>query len=119
MARILVIDDEIAIGEFVRDVAEGAGHEVKVCVDSAEAMALAGATEFDIVVTDMVMPKFDGMEFARWLGRLAHKPELIFMSGFDSVYSKVAILIAEQGGIKVRGHLQKPFRVRDLTSLIE
>lgn len=118
MARVLVIDDDPAVAEFVRDAALTMGHDVTVCSNGVEAKGAVQNGHFDQIITDIVMPRFDGVEFMRWLSLRDSKPDVIFMSGFDTVYCNAATLIAEQGGIKVRGILQKPFRVRQLMELL-
>ena len=60
MSRILVVDDEPGLRKVVRDGLERAGHEVETAVDGDEAMGFLEEKEFDLVVTDLTMPKKGG-----------------------------------------------------------
>ena len=61
MARLLVIDDEPAHRDSLRRIFERAGHEVTLARDGDEALALLERVPVDIVLTDLVMPRTDGM----------------------------------------------------------
>ena len=66
-ARVLVVDDDPDIAQFVRTVLRKAGMDAVACFDPLEALALAARETFDAVVTDIEMPGMNGLEF---LGRL-------------------------------------------------
>ena len=66
-ARVLVVDDDPDIAQFVRTVLRKAGMHAVACFDPLEALALAAREPFDAVVTDIEMPGMNGLEF---LGRL-------------------------------------------------
>lgn len=65
--RVLVVDDDPDIAQFVRTVLSKAGMHAVACFDPLEALALAARESFDAVVTDIEMPGMNGLEF---LGRL-------------------------------------------------
>ncbi len=65
--RVLVVDDDPDIAQFVRTVLSKAGMHAVACFDPLEALALAAREPFDAVVTDIEMPGMNGLEF---LGRL-------------------------------------------------
>jgi two-component system KDP operon response regulator KdpE len=79
VSRILVADDEAAIRKVVRDALEKAGHDVETAIDGGEAARLfeSGTTEFDLVVTDLNMPKLDGLELVRRIRRASPVPVLV------------------------------------------
>jgi CheY-like chemotaxis protein len=83
--RVLVVDDEQAVGTFMGDLLESWGLEVTVTSSAAEAASLFGDDErrFDLVITDQVMPRKTGSELAREL--LAIRPDLpvILYTGFN------------------------------------
>ncbi len=74
--RVLVVDDEPAVGEFMGELLESWGLEVTVKPNGAEAEALFAENpqHFDLVVTDQTMPKMTGIELAQRL--MAQRPEL-------------------------------------------
>jgi two-component system, OmpR family, KDP operon response regulator KdpE len=65
MSRVLVVDDEPGIRKVVRDALERAGHEVETAGDGDEAIPLLEAGEFDLLVTDLAMPRRGGLELIR------------------------------------------------------
>ena len=69
---ILVVDDTRSMRKMVAGVLAGAGYEVSEAGDGAEALQLAQARQFDLVVTDHNMPKMDGVTLVRALRQLSH-----------------------------------------------
>jgi len=85
--RLLVVDDEVEVLQFVRAILERAGYRVEA-FDSAEsaleAYAAAGADPFRLVVSDVVMPGLTGVDLARRLLRKDPQARVLFMSGHVS-----------------------------------
>ena len=67
MARILAVDDSAAMRQMVGITLTGAGHDVQQASDGAEALQLAERQKFDLVITDVNMPKMDGITLVREL----------------------------------------------------
>lgn len=112
-SRILVADDEEGIREFLAESLEKEGHEIVQAVDGAEALALARAEPFDVVLTDLKMPKLDGMSLVRTLRTEQPDVEVIVLTAFGDVATAV-----EAMKLGVFDYLQKPVSspaaVRDL-----
>jgi len=64
LARILVAEDEASVREFVSRALTHAGHEVTAVVDGLHALTALHAGQFDLLVTDIVMPGMDGIALA-------------------------------------------------------
>jgi two-component system chemotaxis response regulator CheY len=62
MKRILSVDDSASIRQMVAFTLRGAGYEVAEAVDGRDGLAKAGATKFDLIVTDLNMPNMDGIQ---------------------------------------------------------
>lgn len=62
MARILVIDDEPGLREFVRTVLEQEGHQVEEARDGNEALLACDRGAFDLALVDLIMPRKDGVK---------------------------------------------------------
>ena len=62
MARILVVDDEKVMVKGIRFNLENEGYQVDVGYDGQQAVDMARATEYDIIILDLMMPKLDGLE---------------------------------------------------------
>lgn len=61
-SSILVVEDSITARALLKNILESAGYQVKTAVDGAEAFALVKSEEFDLVVSDVEMPRMDGFD---------------------------------------------------------
>jgi two-component system response regulator RegX3 len=112
-ARILVVDDEPSITEFVSYNLKKEGYEVAVAENGDEALELAAGTQFDLVVLDVMLPGMDGYEVCRRLRAMSSVP-VLFLSARDTELDKVV-------GLEIGGddYLAKPFGVRELTARVK
>ena len=102
-SRVLVADDEEGIREFVAESLEKEGHEIVTAGDGAEALALARAEPFDVILTDLKMPKLDGMSLVRTLRTEQPDVEIVVLTAFGDVATAV-----EAMKLGVFDYLQKP-----------
>ncbi len=70
MPCILTVDDSVSMRQLVSFTLKQAGFEVVECVDGADALAKAPGARADLVLTDVNMPKMDGIELIRNLRQL-------------------------------------------------
>jgi two-component system KDP operon response regulator KdpE len=77
MSRVLVVDDEAGLRRVVRDALEREGHEVETAADGLEGQRLAEERSFDLIVTDLSMPRSGGLELVREIRRTSPVPILI------------------------------------------
>ena len=87
--RVLVIDDEPDIREFINDLLVGQGYQVNMASSGLEAIALFKSQPFDLVITDMRMPGMDGLEVARRLKQMDDDIGVIVLTGFGSMENAV------------------------------
>lgn len=118
--RILVVEDEELIAELFAETLAMDGHEVSVAADGQEALKLFSAAEvrgqtFDLVVTDVRMPRMDGVTLANRL-RSAH-PELpvVVVSGYASAEQLSALSQGNPGRLVV---LRKPVNLDRLCTAV-
>jgi len=117
MARVLVIDDEEQVRTLIREVLEGAGHEVMEAGNGREAMKLYEANPTNVVITDLVMPEQDGLEIIRELRRRFPAVKIIAVSGAQQKLNLDLLYVAEKlGALRT---LEKPFDIRKLVALVE
>jgi DNA-binding NtrC family response regulator len=92
MAKILVVDDEKAIRNALRDILEHEKHTVEEAEDGAAGLEKARKGGFDVVLCDIKMPKLDGLEFLQKL--MAHNDEVpvIMISGHGTIDTAVDAL---------------------------
>ena len=77
MKRILIVEDEPDIQELLRAYLEDAGYETAAAGDGAEALALFGARDFDLVLLDLMLPKIDGFGVCERIRRQSRVPILM------------------------------------------
>lgn len=82
MARILVAEDERAVREFVCRALDQEGHTVTPVEDGLEALSLIAIKEFDLLLTDIVMPGMDGIALALKVARDNPQLPILLMSGY-------------------------------------
>ena len=112
-ARILVVDDEESILQFVSYNLRKEGYDVTVAADGDTALELAAETPFDLVVLDIMLPGTDGYEVCRRLRATGDTP-VLFLSARDTELDKVV-------GLEIGGddYLAKPFGVRELVARVK
>jgi len=116
--RLLVIDDEPEIGEFVRKVATGLGYEVRVTTDGHAFQNAYHELRPTTIVMDMVMPEMDGNELVLWLMEQHYDANLIIITGYNPDYAKDARLLAEFKGLRSVITLIKPIRLDKLRKVL-
>ena len=88
-ANILVVDDEESIRAFVVDALAEAGHRVAQASDGEAALALLAANSFDVVLTDLKMPRIDGSALLRQIRQDYPETEVILLTAHGSVAGAV------------------------------
>lgn len=89
MARILVVDDEEGLREFLSDTLEAAGHTVERAEDGEMAYRILKSRAFHVLVTDLKMPGIDGMELVRRTRREQPEMEVVVLTAHGSVAGAV------------------------------
>lgn len=111
--QVLVVDDDAGMGEFIRSAAQAMNIE---CVTTTRAQDFMAAFHADVslVMVDLIMPDMDGVELLRWLAQQRCRAGVLLMSGMDRRVLETAESLTKSLGLKVVGHLQKPFRLAEL-----
>ncbi len=116
METILVVDDESDVCELARDCLVAAGYRVLEATDGEEALRIAEAhTEpIHLLLTDVVMPRLNGVELAGRLTRQRPDTKVLYMSGFAVVGAQHDLLSGPglEPGDPI---LPKPFNTETLT----
>ena len=114
MLRVLLVDDDPDIRKFVGATIREQGHSVTEAVDGAEAFEHLGATRFDVVVSDIRLPRHDGIEVFRRARRESPTTDVILMTSFAAVPDAVAAM--KEGAYD---YLMKPFEAEELLSRLD
>ena len=104
--HILVVDDEEAIRDLLVEIITRQGHRVTTAAEGREAIDLLGAHRFDLVITDMLMPRVGGAEVVRAAKAIDLDYPVIVMTAFPSEEASAPL---ERLG--VINYLTKPFPV--------
>jgi len=89
MSRILIIDDEPAIRETLRDILEDEGHDATLCESAEEGLAAYAREDFDLVLLDVWLPGIDGLALLERIRAVGQAPPVIVISGHGSVETAV------------------------------
>lgn len=116
MARILVIDDEELSLFTMREILEDAGHTVETAGDGMAGLALQRSQAFDLVITDMVMPRMEGIELIAEIRGTNSSIPILAISGSGRSHNTDFLELARRRG--ANAGLIKPFSEDDLLNVI-
>jgi DNA-binding response OmpR family regulator len=111
--RLLLIEDDKSLGEFVRQGLREAGHEVDWETDGQRGLHEALATRHDLVLLDVMLPGIDGLEVLAEMRRQEVKTPVLLLTALDGVDDRVRGL--DQGA---DDYLTKPFAFSELLARI-
>jgi two-component system NtrC family response regulator len=102
--RILVVDDEVGMCDFLRYLLEGEGYEIDDANSAAQALDKLRGRAYQLVLADIKMPGIDGLEMLRQIKELDENIVVIVMTGYSSLETAIK-------AIKYNAHnyLTKPF----------
>ncbi len=111
--RILVVEDEELLRDGLVDLLTGAGHDVAAAADGPGAVDLGMAESFDLVLLDLMLPGFDGVEVCRRLKKARPGQPILMLTARGSEDDKVA-------GLEVGAddYVTKPFGTRELLARV-
>ncbi len=102
--KILLADDEKTIAVTLADALRGAGHQVTVAADGEQALQALRLESFDVVITDIRLPKADGLQVLKAARESQPSCKIVLITAFASVEDAVAAI--KDGA---EDYLQKPF----------
>ena len=116
MAHILLIDDDPGIRDSLTLMLRTAGHTIESAANGRAGLELAARTQFELVITDVLMPEMDGAEAVRALRALPQPPKILVMTGGAVLGADLMALAGDYG---VDASIAKPFRPKELFAVIE
>ena len=115
--RALCIDDDAPIRELLKDLLGEAGIEVTTASDGAEGLKAFQSDTFDLVVTDLLVPKLDGIRLAEEIRKIDPKAKILVITAITHSLAK------ELQAAPIDGYFSKPLplkafmaRVRELVA---
>jgi DNA-binding NtrC family response regulator len=112
--RILFVDDEKSLQEFMRIELHDLGHQITVCADGKTALKEVEKTKFDAAILDLRMPIMSGIELLEKLKELSPDTEAVVMTGHASV--ETAIEAIRLGAFD---YITKPCKLAEIQSVLE
>ena len=116
--RLLVIDDEPALAEFVAAAARECGYEATLTSNDEQFQSEFEKERPDAAVLDLGMPGMDGVELLRFLAEQNFRSPVLIISGFDRRVLESAFRLGEALGLAMAGPLEKPVRLEELENLL-
>lgn len=109
MFKILVVEDDKDLNKTVCSYLNGNGYEAMGCLDANEAYNEMYGNVFDLIISDIMMPKIDGFEFAETVRSINKEIPILFMTARDDFRSK------QRGyGIGIDDYMVKPVDLDEL-----
>ncbi|HXH53612.1 MAG TPA: response regulator [Sphingomicrobium sp.] len=116
--RLLLIDDEPALAEFLASAAQGCGYEPILTSEDAGFREEYRRHSPDMVALDLGMPGMDGVELLRFVAEEGFEGPVMIFSGFDRRVLDSAFRLGEALGLNMIGPVEKPVRLAELETLL-
>lgn len=108
---ILIVDDEAIIRDFLSEVLEE--YDVAVACDGDEAIAKLKERSFDLIITDLRMPKVPGQEVVKAARELRPNAKVVVISGYSSLHT-----VSQSVSHGACAFLSKPFSIKELMQTV-
>jgi DNA-binding NtrC family response regulator len=109
MTKILIVDDDKEIRANLSEIMIGAGYEVASAASGRDAVDLATAEDYDVVLLDLIMPKMSGADVLGELRRVSPRSRVIMISAFATIENAVDAI--KRGA---SDYVSKPFKIDEL-----
>lgn len=113
MIRILLAEDDTAMRGHLSRMLERAGHDVCAVDRGTSALPHLQQDDFDLLISDIVMPEMDGIELAQRCADISPATRVMFITGFSAVALKAC-----RENPKAKS-LSRPFHLKDLALEVE
>src|SRR5271166_1439286 len=111
--RILIVDDDKAICEYMQTLLERDGFQVKTLTDPTGAEEEVRHGGYHLIILDLMMPKLDGIEVLRRIRKLDNDIAVVIFTGFPNLESAVASM-----KLDAVDYIKKPFNVDEFREVI-
>ena len=116
--RLLLIDDEPALADYLATAARSCGFEPIITERDEEFREAFIANNPEMVALDLGMPGMDGVELTRFLAQQKYRGPVLIVSGFDRRVLESAFRLGETLGLNMVGPLEKPARIDAMEELL-
>lgn len=112
--HILVADDQYAVREMLQMALRRGNCEIRTATDGVEALAILREWPCDLIITDVNMPRMDGIAMLQRLRAQGNATPAVIVSGFANHLTPMML-----AGLGVREVLEKPFKMADLLLVVD
>lgn len=112
--RVLIVDDEKFIRDILADFLGMEGYIVRTAEDGAAALGELGNAHYDLIISDLKMPRMGGIELLESIGSVAPNALTVIMTGFGTV--ETAIDAMKRGAYD---YILKPFKVEEVIRVVQ
>ena len=116
--RLLLIDDEPALADFLAAAARECDFEPAIAVDEADFRRQFAESRPQMVALDLGMPEKDGVEYLRFLADEQYREPVLIISGFDRRVLDSAFRLGEALGLHMAGPVEKPARLEEIEAVL-
>lgn len=116
--RLLLIDDEPALADFLASAAQESGFDPLITARDDEFREAFLANRPEMVALDLGMPGMDGVELLRFLAEQDYRAPVLIVSGFDRRVLESAFRLGEALGLNMVGPIEKPVRFKVLEQML-
>lgn len=114
LKKILLIEDNVMNSELVKDILEMESYEITSVSNGREALDILENVSFDLILTDINLPKMDGVEFIKRVRSNSDKTLIIAMS--SDLATKDGQKFEDVG---FNGYIQKPFKINEFRQYVK
>ncbi len=111
--KILIVDDDRDICEYMKTMLEATGYEVATLSDPTAVVDRIREEEFHVLIIDLMMPKMDGIELINRIRKVDSDVSIVVFTGYPSVETAVEAL-----KLNVSDYIKKPFEIEEFREKI-
>jgi DNA-binding response OmpR family regulator len=112
--KILIVDDDEAIGSILKDLLSGPGKRVDVCLDGLAAVERMQECHYDLIITDLVMPGMSGLDVLKYAKKVNEHVIVIIITGFASLETAVSAI--KDGAYD---YITKPCKLAEINIVVD
>lgn len=112
--KILIVDDELSMREFLEILLKKNDYEVEVAEGGKQAIERIDKNEFDLVITDVKMPEMDGIQVLKYVQDTSPRTSVVMITAFASMEQAV-----EAMKLGAFDYITKPFKVDEILHIIK
>lgn len=113
-ARILIVDDDEAIRELLKEFFHGLGYEMTTASNGPEALTAVSQHDFDCIISDYAMPDMNGLAFLEQLREQGKQVPFLMITGYPTI--EIAVEVMKRGAYD---YITKPLQLEDVRIKVE